>query len=129
MIDRIIQLPAQTTIEVSVNDFTTQSSAYQRESGRQFLVGAVVQLSLTMRFAHFAALMQVAAHVYRSPRLQCESAILPSHHTDFISHPGTACIREDAGCPLPSHGSDNITTGHAFAEQASVVRTYPAATR
>ena len=73
--------------------------------------GAVVQLSLTMRFAHFAALMQAAAHVYRSPRLQCESAILPSHHTDFISHPGTACIREDAGRPLPTHGSDTITTG------------------
>ena len=36
---------------------------------------------------------------------------LPSHHTDSISRHGTACIREDAGRPLPTHGSDTITTG------------------
>jgi hypothetical protein len=39
----------------------------------------VLALSLTiwMRFAYFTGLMQVAAHVYRSPRLQCHNPARP----------------------------------------------------
>lgn len=70
-------------------------------------------LSSAMQFAHFTALMQVTAHIYRSARFLRSAIILPSHHTDFVSRHGTACIREDAGLPLPTHGSDTITTGPA----------------
>jgi hypothetical protein len=47
---------------------------------------AILSLSSAMQFAHFTALMQVAAHIYRSPRF-LRIAILSSHHTDFISRP------------------------------------------
>ena len=37
-------------------------------------------------------------------------SLRPTTPTSTFRH-GTACIREDAGRPLPTHGSDNITTG------------------
>lgn len=92
--------------------FVNQSNPSTPTRGWQTIPRLELSLSSTMQFAHFTALLQVAAHIYRSSRF-LHIAINPSHHTIPTSSPapGIACIREDAGHPLPTHGSDTVTTG------------------
>lgn len=59
------------------------------------------------------------------------NTVPPSNHTDFVSNPGKACIREDAGRPLPNHGAGNIAIqpeSFAIARLHSTMRTYTTGT-